>query len=271
MKAKQGLQDDANAAYALALCYRMTDEKKYAGSAIRLINAWATDMETMSRWCDSMLCFSYHFPAMIFAADLLRNDDVWPQDQQKNFSGFLLEKACRMNTMASEDNWGNWGLVLASSCAVYLKDETLFKKCVERWKYFIEHQIADDGRLPREVRRSGGKRGIRYSHFCLMPQTLAAEILRVNGVDLFDYKSPQGHTLKQAFFRIASWTAMPSTFPYWTGDPKELRGVDYFSYFEILNAHWPNDSASALLVKARPMSANHSAPFLTFTHGKAIP
>ena len=104
-----------------------------------------------------------------------------------------------------------------------------------------------------------------------MPQTLAAEILRVNGVDLFDYKSPQGHTLKQAFFRIAAWTETPATFPYWKGDPKELRGVDYFSYFEILNAHWPNDSASALLVKARPMSANHSAPFLTFTHGNTIP
>lgn len=170
MKAKQGLQDDANAAYALALCYRMTDAKKYAESAIRLINAWAANIETMSRWCDSTLCFSYHFPAMIFAADLLRNDDVWPQAQQKNFSRFLLEQAWRMNTMASEDNCGNWGLVLASSCAVYQKDETLFKKCVERWKYFIEHQIADDGRLPREVKRSGGKRGIRYSHFCLMPR-----------------------------------------------------------------------------------------------------
>jgi hypothetical protein len=269
-KAKNGLRDDANAAYAMALCYRVTGQQKYAQSAVRLINAWAASIDTMSRKDDSTLSFSYHFPALIFAADLLRDEDVWPKDQQRVFSEFIRSKALPMNTMNRENNWGNWGLVLSSSCAVYLKDESLFEKCVERWKYFIEHQIAADGHLSHEVKRSGGQRGIWYSHFSLMPQTIAAEILRVNGKDLFDFKSPSGRTLKQAYDKIAEWTRKPDSFPYWKGDPKGLKGVDYFSYFEILNTHWSNADASELLDKFRPTTASHSAPFLTFTHGKTL-
>ncbi|MCB9501606.1 MAG: alginate lyase family protein [Deferribacteres bacterium] len=269
--AKNGLRDEANAAYAMALCYRVTGQEKYARSAVRIINAWATEIESMSRKDDSMLSFSYHFPALIFAADLLRDEiSLWPKEQQEVFSEFLRNKALPMNTMSRENNWGNWGLVLAVSCAAFLKDEVLFAECAERWKYFIEHQIAADGHLPHEVKRSEGMRGIWYSHFSLMPQTIAAEILRVNGMDLYDYTSPSGHTLKQAYEKIAGWTRKPDDFPYWKGDPVKLTGVRYFSYFEILNAHWPNDDAAALLTESRPMTATHSAPFLTFTHGISL-
>lgn len=266
-KAKSGLRDDANAAYAAALCFRLTGEKKYAQSAVRLINAWATSIKSMSRKHDSTLSFSYHFPALIFAADLLRDENVWPEDQQKTFSEFLKTTALPMSTIGRKNNWGNWGLVLSASCAVYLKDEVLFNQCADRWKYFIEHQIAPDGHLPHEVTRSDGQRGIWYSHFTLMPQTIAAEILRVNGTDLYDFKSASGRTLRQAYEQIAEWTRKPDTFPYWKGDPKALLGVGAFSYFEILITHWPNDDASELLSGSRPMTANFSAPFLTFTHG----
>lgn len=269
-KAKNGLRDDANTAYALALCYRITGAEEYAQSATRIIDAWTTQIEDWSLQDDSMLSFSYHFPAMIFAADLLRNEDVWQEEQQKVFEIFLRKKALPMSTMDRSNNWGNWGLVLSVSCAAYSRDKVLLDKCAKRWKYFIDHQIADDGHLPHEVKRSGGRSGIWYSHFCLMPQTIAADILKNNGADLFDYVSPKGHALKQAFDRIAAWTERPETFPYWKGDAKELGGVRYFSYFEILNGRWPNQVATRLLRTSRPMSANHSAPFLTLTHGKSL-
>ena len=239
-QAKNGLRDQANTAYALALMFRLTGEKKYAEKSVRFIRAWSTQLDSMSKKDDSTLSFSYHFPSMIFAADLLRGQEVWPQDSQTKFELFLMEKALPMNTMDRENNWGNWGLVLTSAIAAYLEDEQLFDQSVSRWKYFIGHQIAEDGHLPHEVNRSGGMRGIWYSHFTLMPQTIAAEILSVNGVDLYNYESPSGHTLQTAFDRIAEWTRSPETFPYWDGETSELRGVNYFSYFEILNSLWPN-------------------------------
>ena len=46
--------------------------------------------------------------------------------------------------------------------------------------------------------------------------------------------------------------------------------MTYFSYFEILHAHWPNEDAEVLLREARPITARHSAPVLTFTHGNLL-
>ncbi len=59
----------------------------------------------------------------------------------------------------------------------------------------------------------------------------------------------------------------PATFPYFREDPALLVGRTYISYFEVLNARWPHPDATALLTELRPLSADHSAPALTFTHG----
>ena len=267
--AKNGLRDDANRSYTLALAFRMTDDPRYARAAVRLIDAWPATIEQMSTKADSTLSFSYHFPAIIFAADLLEPFDGWPIERRRAFRAFVRDRALPMNTMQGTNNWGNWGLVLASSCASYLGDRDLFKACAARWKELLATQVAPDGHLPHEVNRNEGRHGIWYSHFCLMPQTLAAEILRLGGVDLYDYRTPDtNRTMKLAFDRLAPWVSRPETFPYWTGDPDDLVGVGYYAYFELLNARWPNTDATGLLAKSRPMNAQHSTPHLTFTHGE---
>jgi len=266
-KAKESLQNDANAAYGLALYYRLTKEEMYANKSLEIINAWTSGIKTFNKVEDSKLSFSYHFPAVIFAADLLRDQDIWANEEQKAFELFLRSAALPMNTMSRKNNWGNWGLVLASSIGAYLHDDSLLKDCADRWKYFIEHQIAEDGTLPHEVKRNDGRSGIWYSHFCLMPQTIAGEILKQNGFSLYEYESQNKKTLEVAFHKIAYWTTHPSEFFYWEGPVEQLGGQTYFSYFEILNSIWPDANAAIGLDKTRPQTANHSAPFLTLTHG----
>lgn len=266
-RAKAGLQEDANAVYRLALVYRMTDDEQYAKVAANLIHAWATGIQSASTKADSTLSFSYHFPAMVIGASLLRGSPHFTAERQAAFEEFLREKALPLNTMNRSNNWGNWGLVLVLSIGAYLDDEALLEAGTQRWKEFIDEQIDDKGHLHHEVTRSGGQRGIWYSHFSLMPQTIAAEILRVRGVDLYDYVSPQGRSLRRAYEQLVPWVVDPSTFPYWKKDPAQLRGVTYYSYFEILDGHWPSEQANALLDRARPATASHSTPVLTFTHG----
>ncbi len=87
---------------------------------------------------------------------------------------------------------------------------------------------------------------------------------------LYDFKSSNGRRLKQAYEKIAEWNRNLDSFAYWKGDPTKLTGVRYSSYFEILNTQWANDDASKLLGRYRPMTANHSAPFLIFTHGTPL-
>ena len=275
---KGGLEGDANAAYKLALCYQMTDDERYAGAVARLAGAWSTGITTLRTEDDLRLSFSYHFPALIFGESLIHGSPAWNAERQQVFEHFLNERALGMNTMERDNNWGNWGLVLVLAIAARLGRADLLAQGTARWKEFIERQIAEDGHLPHEVRRNNGvgEHGIWYTHFSLMPQTLAAEILRVNGVDLYDYVSPQGRTLRMAYECAAPWARNPLTFPYFTRSaslgegPSEMSGTDYVSYYEILHPRWPNADAAAMLAALRPLSATHSAPALTFTHGEAL-
>ena len=269
-QAKQGLQDDANAVYELALCWRMTGDERYAQAAVRLVDGWVNTVQSTSREEDSTLSFSYHFPAMMFGADLLASWPGFSAARQDAFRRFCRQTALPLNTMDRGNNWGNWGLVLVLACARYLGDDELLDRGEQRWKELLDRQIDDHGHLHHEVRRSGGMRGIWYSHFSLFPQTIAAEILRLAGRDLYDWRSPAGHTLRQAFEPLAGWTRDPASFPYWQGKANQQLGVKYFSYFEILHARWPNADAAALLRESRPMTAHHSAPVLTFTHGDLL-
>lgn len=273
IRMKGGLEADANAAYKLALCYKMTGDERYAAAAARLAEAWATGITTLRTEDDSRLSFSYHFPALIFGESLIHGSPAWTRERQKAFELFLSERALAMNTMERENNWGNWGLVLVLAIAARLGRADLLAQGSARWKEFIERQIATDGHLPLEVGRNNGvgEHGIWYTHFSLMPQTLAAEILRVNGVDLFEFVSPQGQTLRKAYECAAPWARNPASFPYFKGRSlEEMSGTNYVSYYEILHPRWPNPDAAAMLAAMRPLSATHSAPALTFTHGERL-
>lgn len=271
VKAKNSLADDANGAYGLALMHCLTGEERFARGAVRLLDAWGTGVERMRTEDDSTLSFSYHFPALIFAASLLEDSPLWSDFGRRQFQDFVRDKALSLNTMHHANNWGNWGLVLVLATAAYLRDEALLAKGIERWKEFIAEQIAVDGHLPHEVTRNDGvgEHGIWYSHFTLMPQTLAAAIALVQGVDLYDYIAPNGRSLRLAYERLVPWACDPATFPYFTGaEGKRQVATDYVGYWEILNGRWPNAQAAALLAEKRPLTAIHSAPYLTLTHGE---
>ena len=267
LAAKKGLQESADAAYALALAWRMTGEERFAQAAARIILAWAA-LQELKTGEDSSLAFSYHFPPLIFAADLLRGSPAWNDAAERTLCTFLREKAQPMNTMKSGNNWGNWGLVLFSAIAAFTGDQAGLDQAQVRWKQFIDSQIAADGHLHEEVGRNGGRSGMWYSHFSLFPQTIAAEILRVQGRDCFAYAGKDGRSLKLAYERLAPWSLRPETFPYFKGDAKDLHGSDYVSYFEILLPRWPDADARAVVLANRPLTARNGLPYLTFTHGE---
>lgn len=125
-RAKQGLQDNANAVYELAQCWRMIGDERYARVAVRLIDGCVSTVKTTSREDDSTLSFSYHFPVMIFGADLLASWPGFSSERQDPFRRFCRDKELPLNTMDRSNNWGNWGLVLVLACARYLDDGELF-------------------------------------------------------------------------------------------------------------------------------------------------
>ncbi len=276
--AKDGLRRDANAAYALALAARVSGRDDYAEAAARLALAW-TSVRRISPEADSTLTFAYHFPAMIFAADLLRGTAAWTTEHEARFRDYLAlvkteaERRGRDRWLVwtRDNNWGNWGNVLGLATAAFLDDQALFDAMVARWKRLTEISIAADGHLPHEVSRNRdtpGSHGLWYSHFTLQPHTLGAEIARHRGVDLFNHVSPSGRSLRLAYERLVPWVADPDSFPYFTGPDKSLLHLPHaISYWELLEPRWPREEARALILPRRPLDSQHSSPFTTFTHG----
>ena len=144
---------------------------------------------------------------MIFGADLLASWPGFSADHQDAFRRFCRQIALPLNTMDRSNNWGNWGLVLVLACAKYLNDDKLLDRGEQRWKELLDRQIDNQGHLHHEVRRSAGMRGIWYSHFSIFPQTIAAEILRLAGRDLYDWQSPMATCFAK---RSSLWRAGPA-------------------------------------------------------------
>ena len=273
---------DCHAVFRLALAWRITGEEKYAHGAVKLLNVWATRLKRIeAKEENTSLTISSGMPDFIIAADLLKNSPAFTPADQKRFTDFLKHVVLGSDSaglcMKRSNNWANFGTLLAMTAGIYLDDRSLFNRGVSRWKQLVNSQMAADGTLKEEVSRYGkteqgrttGAMGLWYSNFSLFPATIAAEVARVNGVDLYDYVSPSGKSLRLAYEKLIPWIKDPTTFFYYKGkdDPHNLTGRYLIPYFEMLTQHWPNPDALAMLQAHRPVKTNHCVPDETFTHG----
>lgn len=282
--ARDGLQNDANTAYELALAYRLSGDVRYGDHAAQFIDAWTTTVECVRTREDSALAFSYHFPAFVHAAELLRGTSVWSPASESVFAGFLRETAMPVagSILHRTNNWGSWALETTTAAAAYLGDEEGLGAAHARAVELLEHQIDASGHLPEEVGRNNGvgDYGIWYTHFSLLPLFLVAETLSVHGYEVHGYVNANGRGLADAANAAAGWVADPASFPYYSGDLTKLanvRTIDYLrdagvtahsmSYFELAQNHFPTDARAALLAEEGPMTTIHSAPYLSLTHG----
>lgn len=282
--ARDGLQNDANTAYELALAYRLSGDARYGAHAAQFIDAWTTTVECVRTREDSALAFSYHFPAFVHAAELLRGTSVWSAASEAVFAGFLRETATPVaaSILHRMNNWGSWALETTTAVAAYLDDEVGLDAANARAVELLEHQIDENGHLPEEVDRNNGvgDYGIWYTHFSLLPLFLVAETLSAHGYDVHAHVNANGRGLADAADAATGWVADPASFPYYTGDPAKLanvRTIDYLrdagvlahsmSYFELAQNHFPTDQRAALLAEEGPMTTIHSAPYLSLTHG----
>ncbi len=277
--AVDGLHKDTTLAYDEALCFQISRDSKYAKESARLIDAWAMTLkEADPSLADTKLSMNEFFSPMIVAADLLENSGAWSEVQKIRFHKFISEIVLPLNTMEPKtNNHANWGVLLVLCIAAYNDDLALFEKAEARIKALMDLQIGADGTMQLEVDRSDnknwhggpnrGKNGLWYSNYALTAMTMSAEVLRLNGRDLFEYKTASGKSMRLAFEKTARWDRYPEEFPFYQSNHGDLMGAHAVSNFEILNQHWKNENATDLLEELRPLTSAAGMPHLTLTHG----
>lgn len=278
-QASAAVQNDSNNAYALALCYRITGNETFAQAAALIISTWSTTLTQIDARDDTLLVFSYHFPSMIFAADLLRGAPSYTRDVDQGFVKFLKATALQgssMNTVSRvgcgyrsgvqlTNNWSDWGIVLAMSIGAFSGDTQLYAESIQKWRSNVSVQVDERGDLPIEGRRNNcsGDTGLHYTNYAMQPLTIAAEIAYNNGVDLY-----QDPSYQRAVHRTAEVDRFPSRFPFYRHNDSDYVDMRYkIAWLEVARTHTADVNADWLLQQFRPVVTTEIIRYATLTHG----
>lgn len=242
---------DGEIAYRSALCYSLTGDIKYARHTQAIVDAWATTVQDVDKG-QGRGDFNFFFPQYIIAASLVRSAGGWDDSR---FTSFLQDVVAPLSNSYRPNNHGDWGVLLDASIAAYTGDQAKLNTAINRWQNLMQSQVADDGSMPQEICRTDttnwcdgprkGINGLSYTHWALLPVTLAAKLFESQGESV--WQTPGGQKLAAAYDRAASWSLHPESFPYYESNNGKLNGVTNAGYFAVLQQHYPNPDAKTLL------------------------
>ena len=217
-KSKRALSDDGFAAYACALAYRLSDDRRYGEKACFFLDAWASKNQSYSG-ADGELVMTYSGTALLIAAELMFDSPIWEEADRQKFN-YWVERVYRQaanSIRIRKNNWGDWGRFGSLLCASLFNDDKELSTNIKLIKSDLEQRIAPDGRMIEEIKR--GKNGIWYSYFSLTPITASCWIIyNSTGENLF-ISLKEGARIKSALDYLLYYSKHPSEWK-WFSNPR---------------------------------------------------
>ncbi|MFS2180265.1 alginate lyase family protein [Rhizobium pisi] len=135
------LFNDAAAAYALALRWKISGDDAYADRAIKVLNAWSSTLTTVDGSSDKFLASGIYGYELANAAEIMRTYKGWSADDFSKFQNMMLTIFYPMNHSFLVNHngtkidhyWANWDLCnIASMLAIgVLTDrEDIYKEAI---------------------------------------------------------------------------------------------------------------------------------------------
>lgn len=243
---ESSISDHANlfhmedAVHALALGYYLTGDEQYASRAVLLLRTWfldpATRMNPNLNYAQAIpgittgrgigLIGMREIPLVLDGITLLSQSPSLTQTDREGlrawFRSYLqwLQNSPNGRAEASaKNNHGSWYDQQLAAIALFLGDTDLARRVIETAKTKrIAHQIQPDGREPLELART---KSFSYSVFNLTAlMRLAQEGQRV-GVDLWNYRAPNGGSIRAALNFLLPYALGEKPWPY-----QSLNGVE---------------------------------------------
>jgi Alginate lyase len=205
--------DDAR---VLALEYYLTGGEEYANRAALLLRTWFLDPATKM---NPNLEFGQGIPGIntgrgigiiesrsllgaCEAVGLLAGSKTWTVSDEQGIKTWMAAYLSWMRNSqkgkdedAARNNHGTWYDLQVTELALYLGDRKLAVDTLERVKTRRITQIDPDGRQPLETARTNGW---GYSNGNLDGLTQLATLGERVGVDLWNYKTPDGRSIRGA-------------------------------------------------------------------------
>lgn len=201
----------------LSLAYFFTNKEEYANKASEILRMWFLDAKTKM---NPNLEFAQAIPGLntgrgigiietrgltkvVDSIGLLENSKSWTKADQKGLEGWFDQFLKWMTTSkngldeaAAKNNHGTHYDVQIVSFALFVGKNEFAKNVLEKAKQNrIAKQIEPDGRQPLELERT---KSWSYSSMNLEGFVLLAELGENVGVDLWNFKTQDGRSIRQA-------------------------------------------------------------------------
>jgi hypothetical protein len=217
-----GITDHANfdrvmaSVSTLGLAYRVTRREEYATHAARLLRVWFLDPATRM---NPHLEYGQGIPGinvgrgigiietraltdMLDGVLLLSGSGAWKGADEDGLHAWmaaylrwLTDSTHGKAESRNGNNHETWYDVQVAGLALYTGQEDLARRTIEGARARIARQIEPDGRQPRELERT---RSWDYSIFNLRAFFDLATLGSRVGVDLWNYRTPDGRSLRKA-------------------------------------------------------------------------
>ena len=215
----------------LALAWWLTDDAKFAEQAANQLRTWfidpATRMTPHLRYAQlvrgndkergSGIIDSRGFMDVLDAVVLLEASKAWTPADDKALRTWFAEYLVWLRNSpngrtekAAKNNHGSWYAAQTSAYALFAGDSALTREIIGDVKARIGWQIQPDGKQPEELART---RSYHYSNFNIDALSRIAEMGRWVGIDLWNFKSPNGGSLVAALDRMAPFVDRQNEWP----------------------------------------------------------
>lgn len=245
---RQRLGAMMDAVETLGLAYFFTEDERYAEHATDLLRVWFLDPATRM---NPHLEYGQSIPGItdgrgigiidtrglsdvVDAIGMIAPSDHWTEADQQGmrawfgeYLGWLVNSEKGQDEREYFNNHGTWWDVQATAMALFVADTTLAREIVEqsRTRRVASH-IEPDGRQPKELERT---RSLSYSLMNLEGMVRLAELARHVGVDLWEYETSDGRSIRKAVDFLASYADGSKQWPY-----EQITEVEPSSFLPLL-------------------------------------
>ena len=216
-KDKEYMPKLCEAVYTLGLAYYYSGNEKYAGHAAKLLRVWFLDSSTKmnpnlnfgqairgtNTGRGAGLIDSRHFIKVVDAIGLMKGSEFWKMEDQdgmklwlSDFLNWMQTSSNGIDEMNALNNHGVWYDALRLAIALFIDRIDMAKKIVENSQKRLDYQMDINGSFPKEMERTTS---LHYSVFVIQAFFTIANMAEKTGIDLWQYKSPSGKSLKKGF------------------------------------------------------------------------